>query len=151
MPSQTVRLAARAVIVHGGRLLLVNAWANGRGSLLCAPGGGVERGTSLPGNLAREVREETGLIVHVHAPCLVNEFHDPKSGFHQVEVFFRCSIQGNPTIARGWQDPENIVTRHVWATQQEMKGLMVKPDSLQQVAFSPDDRISYDALEQIVM
>lgn len=151
MASQRVRLAARAVIVDQDRLLLVNAWAGGRSALLCAPGGGAEPGSSLPDNLAREVQEETGLTVRVGQPCLINEFHDPKTGFHQVEIFFRCVVEGDPGIDRDWQDPEKIVNRHVWATKAEIARLMVKPDSLARVAFSADNGLSYDALEEIVM
>ncbi|WP_299970009.1 NUDIX domain-containing protein [uncultured Roseobacter sp.] len=150
MPKRPVRLATRAVIVHEDRLLLVNAWADPKRPLLCAPGGGVETGASLPENLRREVVEETGLDITVGDPCLINEFHDPATGWHQVEVFFRCRIEGNPVIDPTWQDPENIVTRHIWATEQEMRQLVVKPDSLRRVAFSPDAALSYDPLEQIV-
>ena len=71
---------------------MVNAYGGGRSDLWCAPGGGAHAGASLPDNLQREVHEETGLTIAVGAPALVNEFHDPKSGFHQVEVFFRCTI-----------------------------------------------------------
>lgn len=151
MPSKAVRMAVRAVIVHDGKLLLVNAWANDRSTLLCAPGGGVDPGASLPENLAREVHEETGLTIDVGAPCLVNEFHDPASGFHQVEVFFRCHLRGPPSIPSGWEDPERIVSKHVWATQDEVERLMVKPDSLVRIAFLQDSALSYDPLELIVM
>lgn len=150
MASHQVRLAARAVIVHHGKLLLVNAWANGQNPLLCAPGGGVEPGASLPDNLSREVYEETGLRIRVGAPCLVNEFHDPQTGFHQVEVFFRCTVEGEAAIADTWRDPEKIVNRHIWAAKTEMPTLIVKPDSLASVAFSTGDEISYDPLEQIL-
>ena len=63
------RLAARALILHDDRLLLVNAYGGGISDLWCAPGGGVERGTSLPANLIREVHEETGLTVAVGDPA----------------------------------------------------------------------------------
>ena len=151
MPAKYPRLAVRAVIVHEGRLLLVNAWPDGKSRLMCAPGGGVDPGASLPDNLAREVFEETGLRVAVHAPCLVNEFHDPRIGFHQVEVFFRCSIIGETTITDGWQDPENNVTEHVWATSADMSMLKIKPDSLARIAFASDSSVTYDPLEMIVM
>ena len=88
----SVRLAVRALILREDRLLLVNAWPSGQSDLLCAPGGGVERGSSLPDNLQREVWEECGLRVEVGAVAMVNEFHDPNGSFHQVEVFFRCSM-----------------------------------------------------------
>lgn len=145
------RLAVRAVVVHGGRVLLVNAWPNGRSCLLCAPGGGVEPGQSLPDNLRREVREETGLQVDVGAPCLVNEFHDPKSGFHQVEVFFRCTLRGTAVVDPNWKDPEQIVTEHVWAAPEDFAALQVKPDALYVLAFSDSGTLSYDPLEPIVL
>lgn len=55
------RLAARGIVLHEDRLLLVNAWPGKQSKLWCAPGGGAEIGQSLPGNLKREIWEETGL------------------------------------------------------------------------------------------
>ena len=150
MPAKSPRVAVRAIIVHQDRLLLVNAWPGGRGDLLCAPGGGVAPGQSLHENLAREVYEETGLKVHVGAPCVVNEFHDPRSGFHQVDLFFRCSILGSAAIAEDWQDPENVVCEHHWVARDQMHRHRFKPDSLADVAFGNARAISYDPLEVIV-
>lgn len=141
------RLAARAVIVEDDRLLLVNAYADPASTLWCAPGGGVRAGQSLPDNLIREVHEETGLQIRVGAPCLINEFHSPVTGFHQVEVFFRCR-RVNGTLREDWQDPEAIVTRRRWVTRTEMETLRVKPDSLAHVAFQRG--MGYDPLEVIV-
>jgi 8-oxo-dGTP pyrophosphatase MutT (NUDIX family) len=95
------RLAARALILHQDRLLLVNAYPGARLGLWCAPGGGCEAGQSLPENLAREVHEETGLRITVGPPALVNEFHDPDSGFHQIDLFFRCTIAAAPCPTAG--------------------------------------------------
>ena len=110
MKPRTPRLATRALILHQDRLLLVNAYPGGRSDLWAAPGGGVNSGTSLPENLAREVHEETGLTVAVGAPALINEFHDPKTGFHQVEIFFRCALAAGRldpawrgSVCRGWK------------------------------------------------
>ena len=142
------RIAARAVILHDDRLLLVNAYADANSTLWCAPGGGVEKGSSIPDNLIREVHEETGLTISVGPPCLINEFHDPKTGFHQIEVFFRCKItQGQ--LDPDWQDPERIVDRRRWVTREEMAGLRYKPDSLPEIAWR-DRSFGYDPLEVIV-
>ena len=146
-PDPSPRLAARAVIVEAGLLLLVNAMANPASTLWCAPGGGVETGASLPDTLIREVFEETGLEIEVGQPCLVNEFHAPERGFHQVEVFFRCRITGGALDA-GWRDPEGIVTRRDWVSRDEMAALRVKPDSLAEVAF--DGGFAYDPLERLI-
>lgn len=151
MRAKSPRLAVRGIIVSQGRILLVNAWPDGKSRLLCAPGGGVQPGSSMPDNLAREIFEETGLRVTVDAPCLVNEFNDPASGFHQVEVFFRCHLTGGAQIDPDWKDPEQIVSKHVWAAPEDFAHLMVKPDSLAGVAFGDRPHVSYDALERIVM
>lgn len=141
------RLATRAVIMDQDRLLLVNAYADAASTLWCVPGGGVEAGSSLPDNLIREVYEETGLTIRVGPPCLVNEFHAPATGFHQVEVFFRCTVTDG-TLHDNWRDPEQIVTRRRWVTQVEMQSLRFKPDSLARVAFQRG--MGYDPLEEIV-
>ncbi len=131
-----------------GRLLLVNAW-KGKDHIWCAPGGGVEPHSSLPDNLAREIHEETGLTVRVGAPCLVNEFHDPDHDFHQVDVYFRCTlIAGDPE--GDWTDPEGIVSMRRWVTREEMAALTVKPDSLAAVAWKDPGAPAYDPLEPIL-
>lgn len=142
------RLATRAVILHHNKLLVVNAWKN-RSHLWCAPGGGVENHASLPDNLRREVMEETGLTVAVGDVCLINEFHDPNGTFHQVDIYFRCTLLDG-TLSDDWQDPEGIVSKRRWVTRGELASLHVKPDSLGAVAWGDPDAISYDPLEPIV-
>lgn len=141
------RLAVRAVIVEGGRLLLVNAFPDPESTLWCAPGGGVVAHASLPENLMREVHEETGLRIEVGPPCLVNEFHAPEGGFHQVELFFRCRLVEG-VLSDDWRDPEGVVTRRRWVSEAEMAALRVKPESLGHVAFRRG--MGYDPLEPIV-
>jgi 8-oxo-dGTP diphosphatase len=145
MPSP--RLAVRALILHENRLLLVNAYPGGRSDLWCAPGGGVERGTSLPENLMREVHEETGLTVAVGLPALINEFHDPKTGFHQVEVFFHCTITAG-RIDPAWQDPEGVVTARRFFAQTDLTGIRFKPGALPAAVWGGG--MWYDPLELIV-
>ena len=142
-----IRIATRAVIVQDDRLLLVNAFPGDESDLWCAPGGGADPHCSLPDNLRREVHEETGLVIAVGAPCLVNEFHNPDTGFHQVELFFRCRITDG-ALRDDWQDPEAIVTRRRFVTRNEMASLRYKPDSLPDVAFSRG--MGYDPLERLV-
>ena len=145
-PPRSPRLAARALILRDDRILIVNAYPGDRSDLWCAPGGGVTAGTSLPDNLAREVHEETGLRVTVGDPALVNEFHDPETGFHQVDIYFRCRPEG--AMPAHWVDPEGIVTQRRWVTRAELAGLRHKPDSLAAAAWGAG--LLYDPLEVIV-
>lgn len=140
------RIAARAIILQDDCLLIVNAW-KGHTRLWCVPGGGAEDHSSLPENLAREVLEETGLTIDVGAPCLVNEFHDPKRDFHQIEVFFRCSVIAGE-IDENWQDPEGIVSHRRWVSRDELEALPYKPSSLPSVAWGVE-AAAYDPLEPI--
>lgn len=150
MRPKSPRLAVRAIIVENARLLMVNAWhSRVQSDLLCAPGGGVEVGSSLPENLMREVHEETGLTIEVGAPCLVNEYHDVQSQFHQVEVFFRCTIVPGTDRPEVWQDAEDIVTVRRWLTAAELAKVPHKPDSLAAVAFGSGAGPSYDPLEPL--
>ncbi len=144
------RLAVRALILQDDRLLLVNAYPGARLGLWCAPGGGCDAGQSLPDNLAREVREETGLTVTVGPPVLVNEFHDPDTGFHQVDLFFRCTIIGGD-LDDSWIDPEGVVTERRFFTRTELAAGRVrfKPESLPDAAWG-DGAAGYDPLERIV-
>lgn len=141
------RIAARALIVQDDRLLLVNAYAGQKSDLWCAPGGGVNPGQSLPDNLIREVFEETGLTVTVGAPVLVNEFHDPTHGFHQIEVFFRCTLSQG-TLDPAWRDTEGIVNRRAWFSRDDLATIRVKPDSIAAAAWG--QTMLYDPLERIV-
>ncbi|MCB2116455.1 MAG: NUDIX domain-containing protein [Rhodobacteraceae bacterium] len=150
MKTNSPRLAVRAIVVDEGRLLLVNAYPGRKSDLWCAPGGGVERGASLPDNLAREVHEECGLTVRVGPLALVNEFHDPKTGFHQVDLFFRCDILAG-SLDPGWADPERVVHTRRFFTPAEIAAIRLKPDSLARVAFGGAGPAHYDPLETIVL
>lgn len=141
------RLAVRAILMHENRLLLVNAWPDPDQTLWCAPGGGVEVGQSLPDNLKREVMEETGLTISVGPPCLVNEFHDPGTHFHQVEVFFRCTLVSG-ALRPDWKDPEGIVHSRRFFAREDMAGVTFKPSSLPDVAWARG--MGYDPLERIL-
>ena len=143
----TPRLAVRALILLDDRLLMVNAYPAGQSDLWCAPGGGVHAGASLPDNLTREVAEETGLMIAVGAPALVNEFHDPGTGFHQVEVFFSCTITAG-LIDPTWKDPEGVVTSRRFFSRKELTGVRFKPDFLPAAAWGA--QMLYDPLEVIV-
>ena len=126
---------------------MVNAYPGAQSDLWCLPGGGVEPGQSLPENLIREVAEETGLSITVGAPILVNEFHDPASGWHQVELIFRAALAPGGVIALN--DPAGVVNRIRWVVRGDLADLRHKPDSLADAVWGGGAAI-YDPLEPIV-
>lgn len=140
------RLAVRAVLVHQGRLLLVNAYPGGRSDLWCAPGGGVEAGAPLARNLVREVFEETGLTVVPGVLCHVSEFHNATTGFHQVELFFSASL-AEGVLDASWTDPTGIVTERRFFAPGELAGIRLKPDILPALAFGDPPALIPGALE----
>ena len=93
------------------------------------PGGVIDEGETVLEGLSREVHEETGLTIAVGDPALVNEFHDPATGFHQVDVYFHARLVAGD-IDAPWTDPEGVVTRRRWVSRAELAGLRHKPDSL---------------------
>ena len=93
------------------------------------------------------MHEETGLTIAVGPPALVNEFHDPASGFHQVDLFFRCTITSG-TLDPAWRDPARVVTERRFFTRADLSSIRFKPDSLPRAAW--DGGMIYDPLERLI-
>jgi 8-oxo-dGTP diphosphatase len=141
-----IRLATRALILVENRLLIVNAFPGAQSDLWCAPGGGADAHSSLPDNLAREIWEECGVAVTVGPPALINEYHSPEKRFHQVEIFFRCTLNG--PLPEDWRDTEGVVHTRRLVTRAELATLRHKPDSLAEVAWGTQSA-PYDPLEPL--
>ena len=140
------RVAARAIIVVAGRVLLVNAYPGEQSDLWCPPGGGAERGQSLQANLRREVLEETGLRIRPGRLLGVSEFVKAETGFHQVELLYRARLL-DPADAAVLADPEAVVNRLRWVDARTFATLRVKPDCLGRLAFGPAGAVVHEALQ----
>ncbi|MBI3832062.1 MAG: NUDIX domain-containing protein [Planctomycetes bacterium] len=109
------RPAARALIVHAGKLLAIHM-RSGPADFYVLPGGGQRHGETLQQALLRECREELGCRVVIHELAFVREYigkhHEyPKqhAGFHAVECIFRCTLPNGAKVRPGHApDPEQI-------------------------------------------
>ncbi|GGY27446.1 NUDIX hydrolase [Streptomyces omiyaensis] len=96
-PNSLVVAASAVVTDDRGRILLQRRRDN---DLWALPGGGMDRGDSLPGTAVREVKEETGLDVEVTG--LVGTYTDPRHVIaysdgevrRQFNVCFRARVTG---------------------------------------------------------
>ncbi|MEM9140044.1 MAG: NUDIX hydrolase [Pseudomonadota bacterium] len=131
--TRSIRLAARALIMIDGRVLLVNAFPGEGPNLWCAPGGGCEVGEAIPDTLTREVHEELGLKITIGAFAGVSEFQSAATGFHQVDLFFHAAA--NSALPSDWTDPEGVVHTHCLADRAMLMGLPHKPHNLAEMAF----------------
>ena len=101
-----VRVAAKAIVMRGGRLLITRN-VDAEGTFFLLPGGGQEHGESLPVALRREVMKEVGAPVEVHDLVLVRDYiarnHEfaQEGDVHQLELFFRCTLQVDTLPSNG--------------------------------------------------
>ena len=102
------RNSAKAVIVEDGRLLVLTK-RNAQGQLFhLLPGGGQERGETLPEAVKRECLEELGVLVEVGELLCVrdyiarhHEFAAENPDFHAVDFMFACQVPDKSMLGTG--------------------------------------------------
>ncbi len=119
-----VRIAASAVIIHDGKILL-NRCPDGRGgSFLLGPGGGANHGEDLVDTVKREVMEETGLEVHVGNLLFVEDLLTEK--YRMFKFWFLCDLVGGELIETDEAKIEGIVNVG-WYGKEELASEIVFP------------------------
>ena len=108
-----------AVVVHDGRLLVVQRGHEPGRGLWSVPGGRVEDGETVAAACAREVLEETGLVVEVGALVGTVERPSPEGATYVIDDL-ECRVVG-PSSATAGDDADDVR----WVTRDELEALPV--------------------------
>jgi ADP-ribose pyrophosphatase YjhB (NUDIX family) len=113
-----------AVVVDEGRILLVRRGREPLKGQWSLPGGLLELGESLTAGVAREVLEETGLIVEpVELIELLDRIHqeNEKIRYHYVIADYLCRVRGGTLQAASDADAVRWVERVEWNSPNALK------------------------------
>jgi len=114
---QTPLVGVGAVVVHEGRVLLVRRGNEPLKGHWTLPGGLLELGESVVEGIARETREETGLVVEpLELVELIDRIHREagRVRYHYVIADYLCRVIGGELRAASDADQVRWVERAEW-------------------------------------
>lgn len=133
--SNTIRSAARAIIIENNSVLLVQM-KNDNGEFFILPGGGQFHGENMVQSLKRECMEELGIDISVGRLIYTREyigknhkFDHRHNNFHQIEHVFVCEILNVSQLGNGHKiDKKQIGYR--WIKLNELSEYKVLPSRI---------------------
>lgn len=118
------RIAAGAIVIKGDRVLLVRYPDSRSGSILVAPGGGLEQDENIAEAAKREVREETGMVVEPTAVVMIEDLVN--SRYKMCKIWMICqALDGE--VQRTPQAEVEGISEVGWYTKEELRDETVYP------------------------
>jgi 8-oxo-dGTP pyrophosphatase MutT (NUDIX family) len=118
--ARTIRIAAAVIRDDGGRLLLVRKRGT---SAFMQAGGKIEPGEAPAAALARELREELGIVVDPADVSHLGSFSAPAANEPDAHVeaeLFELPITGEPV-------PAAEIEEMIWLSPQQARGMELAP------------------------
>lgn len=112
-------VAVGGVIIEDRRILLIQRGADPHMGMWAVPGGKVAIGETLAHAVAREISEETGILVEVGEIAWVGE--SLGEGFHHVLIDFYARVVGGELVAG------SDAAAAAWYSADELSRLSVPP------------------------
>lgn len=140
-----VRTAAKAIIIHEGKLLAIKMQGE-KGVFYLLPGGWQEHGENLHENLKRECMEEVGVEVEVGELKFVRDYiekhHKPETDrdFHQVEFLFSCTLKSPAETARCGTIPDEKQIGVEWLPLDDLMDVPLYPLAIRPLLIHMKDR-----------
>lgn len=119
------RISGGALVVRGGKLLLVRHRREGRYDFWVPPGGGVQAGEEAGAAAAREAWEETRLKAQGGRLAMVEELEHPEQRLCKLWFFF-AEAEGEVDCGSEEARAEHIVEAGFFS-REEMAGMTVVP------------------------
>ncbi|HOI72761.1 MAG TPA: NUDIX hydrolase [Syntrophales bacterium] len=112
------RVGVGAIVIHEGRVLLVERGIDPSRGLWAIPGGSLELGETIQAGAEREILEETGIVIRAGEPVYTFDFFERDAEgrirFHYVIVdvigeYVSGRVQGADDAADArWLSPEDL-------------------------------------------
>lgn len=141
-----VRTSTKAVIIQDNALLVIVGKGETGEEYYYLPGGGQEKFETLEEALRRECLEEIDARVDVGDVVFVKDYIARNHGisyaivdpdFHQVDVFFECSLEPGE-IPKNGSSPDSTQQGVIWLPLSELENSQLYPQELKRALLSRD-------------